>query len=115
MQNYVQPGNVVTITAPAGGVTSGVGVLIGTNLFGVATVTAAVGVQAEVLIEGVVELAKTSALAISIGDAVWWDNTNKVVFKTGTGNKAVGYAVTAAANPSPTVRVKLCPNSTANV
>jgi predicted RecA/RadA family phage recombinase len=112
MRNFVQPGKSIEITAPSGGVTSGVGVLVG-NLFGVAEVTAAVGARVNIAVEGVYELAKTSALAIAEGDLLWFDNTNKVVFKTATGNKPVGIAVTAAANPSPTVQVKLVPNITA--
>jgi predicted RecA/RadA family phage recombinase len=115
MQNYVQPGNVIKITVPAGGITSGVGILIGTHLFGVATVTAAAGASADIQVTGVVELAKTSALAIVVGDAIYWDSTNKVVNKTATAQKAIGYAVTAAANPSPTVQVRLTPNCVPNL
>lgn len=110
--NQVQKGCNITVTAPTGGTTSGVGVLIG-NLFGVASNTVAVGVSTEIVTEGVFDLAKTSALAIAVGDLVYWDNTNKRVFKTASGNKLVGIATTAAANPSSTVNVKLIPNVTA--
>ena len=65
------------------------------------------GVDAELLTEGVVEVAKTSALQIDVGDRLFWDATNKVVNKTTTGQKCVGVAVSAAANPSATVLVKL--------
>lgn len=112
MRNYVQPGNSIEVTAPAGGTTSGVGVLVG-NLFGVAEVSVAAGARVNILVEGVVEIAKTSALAIAEGDILWWDNTNKVVNKTAASQKPVGIAVTAAANPSPTVQVKLTPNTVA--
>lgn len=112
MKNFVQKGEFVTITAPAGGTTSGVGVLIG-DLFGIATNTVGAGESTEVLTEGVVEIAKTSALAIGVGDVLYWDNTNKVVNKTAASQKSVGIAVEAAANPSSTVAVKLTPNITA--
>ena len=56
--------------------------------------------------EGVWELAKTSALAIAVGDKLYWDAANKVVNKTDTG-LFVGVAVSTAANPSATVRVRL--------
>ena len=91
---------------PTGGVTSGVGVLIG-QLFGVALQTAAEGESFELGVEGVFTLAKTSALQIDIGDALYWDDTNKVVNKTSAAQKEVGYAVSAAANPSATVDVLL--------
>lgn len=112
MRNFIQQGDRVTITAPSGGTTSGVGVLTGAHMFGVALTTNAQGESAEILIEGVVEIAKTSALAISIGDLLYWDNTNKVVNKTSTSQKPVGYAVGGAVNPSATVLMRLVPNLT---
>lgn len=107
-KNFIADGKVVTITAPVGGTTSGVGILTG-QLFGVALTTAAQGVEAEVGIEGIYEIAKTSALAISVGDALYWDDGAKVVNKTSAGQKEVGIAVTAAANPSSTVWIRLVP------
>jgi hypothetical protein len=55
----------------------------------------------------VVTIAKTSALAISVGDRLFWDATNKVVNKTTTAQQQVGIAVEAAANPSSTVSMLL--------
>lgn len=108
MDNFVKRGDVVTITAPTGGVTSGVGVLVG-QLFGVATADVAQTLEAEIVVQGQVTIAKTSALAIDPGDAVYWDNTNKVVNKTSSAQKEVGIAVSTAANPSSTVEVLLIP------
>ena len=80
--------------------------LIGT-LFGIAHADAAEGTEAEILTEGVVEVAKTSALQIDVGDRLFWDATNKVVNKTTASQECIGVAVSAAANPSATVLVKL--------
>lgn len=113
MINKKLSGDAIPQVAPSGGVTAGVGVLIGTHLFGVAESTEAVGETFNMVMTGVVTLAKTSALAISIGDLVYWDNTNKVVNKTTTSQKLVGIAVSAASNPSPTVDVLLLPNGVA--
>ena len=110
MENFRQPGDIISIVAPTGGVTSGVGVLI-VSLFGVATTTTTVGLPAEIVVEGVVEIAKTSALAIAVGDRLYWDDTAKVVNKTATAQVMVGVAVSAAANPSPTVWMKLTPGA----
>lgn len=104
MRNYVSPGESVEVTVPAGGCTSGVGLKIG-NLWGVATVTAVAGDRANILTKGIVEIAKTSALAITEGASLYWDDTNKVVNTTATAQKLVGNAVTAAANPSATVQM----------
>ncbi len=106
MKTFVQPGRSITVAAPMGGVTSGAGVLIG-NLFGIAQGDALDTEDVEILTEGVAEIAKTSALAISVGDRLFWDNTNKVVNKTAAAQVCVGVAVTVAANPSAIVRMKL--------
>jgi predicted RecA/RadA family phage recombinase len=112
MKAYVQPGRSLTVTAPAGGVISGQGILIGT-LFGIAQYDAVEGAEVEILTEGVVEVPKTSALQIDVGDRLFWDATNKVVNKTATAQICVGIAVSAAANPSGTVRMKLGANTPA--
>jgi predicted RecA/RadA family phage recombinase len=112
MKTYVQPEKSLTVTAPAGGVLSGQGVLIGT-LFGIAQYDAVEGAELEILTEGVVEIPKTSALQIDVGDRLFWDATNKVVNKTATAQVCVGVAVSAAANPSASVRIKLGANTPA--
>lgn len=105
MKTYVQPGETLSL-APSADVASGVGHLFGT-LFGVATADVLSGVAGPFITEGVVTIAKTSALAISVGDRLFWDATNKVVNKTTTAQQCVGVAVEAAANPSATVKMKL--------
>lgn len=105
MTNYIQKGHLITLTAPYA-VNSGGAALVG-SIFGVATVNVASGAQADFSVDGVFTLPKTSALAISVGDLLYWDDTNKVVNKTSTSQKLIGVAVGAAANPSPTVDVRL--------
>lgn len=106
MKNYIQDGDVLTLT-PAADVASGVGYLFGVGLFGVAVADVANGALGPFRTEGVVEIGKTSALAIAVGDRVYWDATNKVVNTTATAQQVVGIAVEAAANPSATVKIKL--------
>lgn len=106
MKNYVQQGETLTLT-PAAAVASGVGYLFGAGLFGVAANDVASGEAGEFVTEGVVSIGKTSALAISVGDRLFWDATNKVVNKTTTAQQCVGVAVAAASNPSATVSMKL--------
>lgn len=110
MKNYIQPGKSIDITAPAGGVVSGQITVIG-SLIGVSNQNAAEGEPAVLDTEGVFEVPKTSALAVAVGDKLYWDNTNKVVNKTASGNTLVGTAVSAAANPSSTVMLKLGPTT----
>ena len=112
MKNYVKEGNPLTLT-PSADVASGVGFLFGVGLFGIATGNVASGTPGEFLTAGIVTIGKTSALAISVGDLLYWDVTNKVVNKTTSGQRAVGIAVTAAGNPSPTVEMRLGVNTLA--
>ena len=105
-KNFKQNGDTLML-APGAAVASGTGYLFGTALFGVALSDVASGVAGPFATGGVWELPKTSALAISVGDRVYWDATNKVVNKTTASQECIGVAVSAAANPSATVLVKL--------
>ena len=105
-KNYIQDGDTLNL-APGADVASGTGHLFGAALFGVALTDAKNGVASSFAVEGVFSLAKTSALAIAVGDRVFWDATNAVVNKTSLAQQQVGIAVAAAANPSSTVLVKL--------
>lgn len=104
--NFVQEGDTLTLT-PGAAVANGVGYLFGVSLFGVALADVANGVPGPFRMDGVMSLAKTSALAISVGDRVYWDPAAKVVNKTTTAQQCVGIAVSNASNPSPTVLVRL--------
>jgi len=106
MKNYIQEGEMLSLT-PTAAVASGVGYLFGAGLFGVAQNDVAANAQGEFLTDGVVTIGKTSALAIAVGDRLFWDATNKVVNKTTTAQQCVGVAVAAAANPSATVSMKI--------
>ena len=106
MRNFVQEGKTLTLT-PSANVAAGEGYLFGAALFGVAKQAVTSGQPGEFLVEGVVDIAKTSALAISVGDRVFWVPGSKVVNVTASSQVNVGVAVAAAANPSATVRIKL--------
>lgn len=106
MKNYIQEGDVLTLT-PTVAVAAGTGYLFGAALFGIAIADVAANTAGAFAIEGVFDIAKTSALAITTGDRLFWDATNKVVNKTATAQQCVGIAVADAANPSATVRMLL--------
>lgn len=107
MKNYVQPGEDLDLTAPTGGVTTGVGVLIG-RLFAIATVTAAAAAAFVGKTRGVIDIAKTSAQAWVAGEPIYWDDTNKRADNSvAAGFRRIGVAIAAAANPSSTGKVRL--------
>lgn len=106
MKNFVQPGDVVTATAPSGGVLSGAGVLIA-SLFGVAAYSAAEGQDVELATKGVFDLPKLSAQAWTPFIPIYWDAANGWCTSVVGSNKLIGVAMQAAANPSSTGRVRL--------
>ena len=96
MRNYVQPGNSLAIAVPyAGGILSGQGVLVGA-LFGFSAVDGAQNAIIEAATQGVFDITKEPALAITAGARVFWDNTNRRITTTATGNFQVGIASLAA-------------------
>ena len=106
MRNWIQEGETLTLT-PGSNVAAGAGFMFGSGLFGVATSAVTASTAGEFQTEGVVEIAKTSALAINVGDRLFWVPGSSVVNTTSTAQVCVGIAVAAAANPSATVLCKL--------
>ena len=106
MQNYIQNGHVITVTTPAGGITSGEGLIVG-SIFGVAAYTAAEGDPLELATTGVYKLPKATAAVLTVGARVAWDNTAKNINLPGTGRFPVGIATEAAGNGITSVAVRL--------
>ena len=107
MQNFLQEGRTLYITAPGGGTVSGLPVVSG-KIFGVASETVPQGVTTAIWLKGVYLLPKTNAQAWNLGDSLYWDPVNLVVTNVNSGGLLpVGYAFAAAANPSSTGQVKI--------
>jgi predicted RecA/RadA family phage recombinase len=106
MKTFIQNGDVVTVTAPTGGVTAGDGVIVG-NLFGVAAISAAEGQAVEIATRGVHVLAKQPTAVIAAGAQVAWDVVEKRIDLPDTGLYPVGTATEAAGNANISVRVRL--------
>jgi len=107
MKNYVQKGENLTLPAPAA-IISGEVVVIG-ELHGVAAGDAESGADFDLVTEGVFDLPKVSTDVFAIGDPVYFDAATKLVTSDDDSgaNALIGVAVTAAANPSGAVNVKL--------
>jgi predicted RecA/RadA family phage recombinase len=108
VKTYHSPGEVVTLTAPVGGVVTGSAYKIGA-LVVVATGDAEAAEKFEGIAEGVIQVAKVSAQAWTEGVKVYFDHDASpapVFTTTSGGNTLVGVAATAAANPSSTGSVR---------
>ncbi|MGU9978767.1 DUF2190 family protein [Phreatobacter sp. HK31-P] len=106
MKNFVQAGDMITATAPAGGILSGAGLLAG-SLFGVAATSQAEGGAVEIATNGVFDLPKASADTFAFGAKAYWDATAKNCTSADEGNSLIGVAVEAAGNGATTLRVRL--------
>lgn len=104
--NFLQPGEVMSFTAPTGGVTKGVPVLIGALLV-VPTDTVAQTLQFQGQCYGVWTLPKATGEAWTEGALLYWDNTNGEFTTTATANARAGVAAAAAASADTTGSVRL--------
>lgn len=105
MKSFVQPGNQITVPAPAN-VTSGAGVLVG-SIFGVAAYDALSGADVEIAVEGVYAIAKATGAAWTVGARIYWDDTAKNCTTTASTNKLIGVATAAAASGDTSGKVRL--------
>lgn len=118
--NLVQPGHVMTYTLGSGetAVASGKGILIGA-IVGVVislqrndqtvfkNVASAEGDVAEVALNGVYVLEKTTGEAWTQGAKLYWNNTTKKFTTTASGNTFGGYANAGALSAATTGEVLL--------
>jgi predicted RecA/RadA family phage recombinase len=108
MKNYVQPGKTVSFVAAAA-IESGVGFLLGADLFGVSCGKYAIGETGEAAIEGVFTLPKAAVVTTAFA-AAYWDNTAKLVTNVSSGNKLIG-AFTEGTASGIATPVKLIPKA----
>jgi predicted RecA/RadA family phage recombinase len=105
MKNYIQKGTTLTLVAPYN-VLSGDGFKVGA-IFAIAVGAALANNPVEGVTEGVFALPKTSGQAWTLGQKIYWDDTNKRCDTDGTTGMLIGVATVIAANPSAVGNVKL--------
>lgn len=106
MKNFVQAGDIVSATAPYA-LTSGQGCLVGTALFGVATNDAGNGAAVELKTTGVFDISALSTDTGNAGARLYWDNANRRLTTTSSGNSFVGVLTATKANGDTTARIRL--------
>ena len=106
MDNYVQPGEVIELTAPTGGVVKDVPVLIGA-LVVIPTVTAAQTVAFSALVVGVATVPKATGTAWTEGAKLYWDVADTEFNTSASGNTLAGVAAAAAASGDATGKIRL--------
>ena len=104
MKNHISQGVNLTLFAPED-VSSGDPVLVG-NLFGIAAGNAAMDEEVDIVTQGIFRMNKVSALAIMTGDAIYYDDTTKLVSKTDT-DVRIGAAMETVLTGVTTIAVRL--------
>lgn len=105
MINCIQKGDIIIVTTPGGGYTSGQLVTVG-ELVGIAQNTTLVGETAAINMSGVFEVPKATG-AITIGAILYHDTVAGNVTTTAGSLKVAGYAFAAQASGDATVQVRL--------
>lgn len=104
MKNYIQPGDILDLTVPEGGLASGQGVLVGA-LFGVATTSGQEGDRVAVSVSGVFELPKVQGSALAEGAKAYWNGA--AITGAANGSTMVGHVTEHSATDAGTVRVRV--------
>ena len=102
---FIHDGRAVDFT-PTVDVTAG-SVVVQGDLVGITKRDVKADTLGSIAVEGVFDIAKTSADVINAGDKVYWDADDEVVVTTALDNTLVGKAVAAAGAGTTTVRVLL--------
>jgi predicted RecA/RadA family phage recombinase len=102
---FVHAGDSIDYT-PSSTIAAG-DVVVQGDLVGVAKGDIAANKLGSLALTGVFDFAKNTGVAYTVGQILYWDDTNNVVTTTATGNKQIGKTVRAAATTDTTVRVRL--------
>lgn len=106
MQNYISGSERYELTNTSGAAIASGAVFISGNIVGIALRDLAIGEKGAVQIKGVVKLDKTTSLAISQGDRLYYNTSTKKVTKTVT-DVFIGTAAAAGADAATTQEVML--------
>jgi Uncharacterized conserved protein len=114
MKNYIQDGDIITVTAPAA-VASGDFVQVG-RIRGIAVTSAASGVQVELRTKGVFDIPKTgteafATLGLPVYCVLAGDGVKTVTTASTTANVLVGINVATSGAVAGSLRVKLMPTA----
>lgn len=104
MKNFIAQGNKITMTA--GGTVSAGDPVVLEDRAGIAENDATSGQDLVVLLEGIVELAKSTE-AFAVGEKLYWDAGGSAMTSTASSHKPLGWAAEAAATGVTASKVKL--------
>lgn len=104
--NHIKSGERTTLTCPYATIASGAGILVGA-IFGVALYAGVSGDAIEAMTTDEWSLAAVAADEADVGDLAYWDDTQRKITTTSTGNTLVGCFTVAKAAAATTASVVL--------
>lgn len=107
MKNFIQSGEVMTYTVPSSTTIEAGDVVKKGNLIGIAVSGGTEDDEIAVNLTGAYELTKKSALAVTQGDALYWDEDDEEITKTAADGVLIGHALESAGGSDETVIVLL--------
>ncbi len=109
-KNPIATGDILTLTAPSGGVVGGSLSLLGLLLV-IPVTSAAEGETVNVYTKGLcVDLPKATGESFAQGDLLYWDESETKLTKTATGNTFAGIAMSTEGSGATTCDMLLTPN-----
>jgi len=106
--DFLQEGNVIEITTDSSTeYSAGDVVVLGANAVGIALVDIAKSGTGAVKLDGVYEIAAENDAAFSVGDHLFWDDSNSELTATATDMVAAGICVEAKAEAGTSAKVLL--------
>lgn len=105
-KNFVKPGDQIGLVCPYATVSSGQGILVG-QMFGIALYDGVLDDVVESAVVGVWDINALSTDVATQGQLAYWDNTNRRVTVTSSGNTLIGTFAEAKADAATTAYVKL--------
>ena len=91
MNNYLHPGNTLTLAAPYD-VNGGDCIQVGA-IFGVAKSWASRGEQVEIITTGVFDVRKRPGQKWEVGEKLYWEAQNRAVTNSSSGNCFIGVVI----------------------
>lgn len=105
-KNYIQEGEILTVTAGATAIASGAVVLIGKRV-GIALADIPALGAGSASVTGVWAVAKLGTDAVTQGDLLYWDAANSRMTATAAGNTLAGFAAAPDAAGATFVHIKI--------
>ena len=105
-KNYIQEGEILTVTAGATAIVSGAVVLIGKRV-GIALADIPALGAGSASVTGVWAVAKLGTDAVAQGDLLYWDAANSRMTATAAGNTLAGFAAAPAGAGVAFVNIKI--------